>query len=273
MRRLLAVLFAAVALLPGHAHAGLTAAQQCYFSGGPNQQPQHTYYPGTVAPWTGVTAPAATIQPWYGASGCAGDGWRVGFMSHACNDPDCASISPIRTAQLIYPLPQIPAYRTWTVNTNVTITGRSTPWQVAQTVYFWLALNDTARHKHVWFEVILWDSRGSQIFNFPGVISDRLAGGGTDSLNVLGFLAGGYSRYAHQTGGQMSNNAAGGVFSFQITTGDMLAALADVARVDPSFSANPADYTVTAAAVDFESFRFGGAPDWCAFVVNSMSLT
>lgn len=272
MSRILAVLVAVILATPGHTQA--VGGQVCYFSGGPNHTPQHTpYYPMTVAPWTGVTAPAATTGPWYGSSGCAGDGLRVGIMSHACNDPDCVSVSPIRTAQIIYTIPHVNANRTWTVTTDVRIVSRVTPWQVAQTVFFWIALYDYTRGRHVWYSVILWDSRGSAVFGMPGVIFDRQAGGGTDAMNVIGLLAGGYSRYVTQTGGLMSDNAAGGVFQFKITPQNMAAALTDIARLDPTYSTNPADYTVTAASVDFEAFRQGGGPDFCGLVVNSMSLT
>lgn len=274
MRRALAVLVAVVAFVPGIAHAGQQiSGQVCYFSGGPNHDPLNTYYTGTIAPWTGITAPAALTGPWYGSSGCAGDGYRVGIMSHACNDPACVSVSPIRTAQLIYPLTQQPFNRTWTITTNLSVTGRVSPWQTAQTLFFWFALNDTTHNKQVWYSVILWDSRGSQVYGFPGVIVDRHAGGGTDALNVLGLLAGGYSRYVTHLSGPMSGDPAPGVQTFRITPTNIAAALTDVVRVDPTFSANPNDYTVTAAAIDFEAYRFGGPIDWFAYVVNSTNIT
>jgi hypothetical protein len=70
----------------------------------------------------------------------------------------------------------------------------------------------------------------------------------------------------------MSGDPAPGAQSFRITPANIAAAIADVNRVDPSFSSNPNDYTVSAAAVDFEAFRFGGPIDWFAYVVNSVSI-
>lgn len=229
---------------------------------------------------------------YYGSTGCQAKGNQFGYMLNNYFDADGTSPGTgIRTAQMYVKFnygdikpwssvkygqnPKLRLQTYYKKKSNVIQNGGN------QQTYMYVGLVDSSSMQSFWYMMSLWDSRGSKINDFPPIISDAVGGGGTTNFNVLGNLNDGTAQsklvarhWASQsTSSGKRTNTIPDWYAGYITKENLLNAITsansfiDSAPVNAlhskhHFSTNPADYSLTAFAVDTEADGKGPKQDW-----------